>query len=132
MKKILFFISLIFGIFVYTQDVTNNIYNRPEFPGGENAFREEFMRMVHGYVDVRVYAVNGLFTFNISIDETGKMKLLDVIPKVRNSEDFQKDMEFAMKRIKKKWKPAIQNGIPIKSKYILKINFTTDHADHGD
>lgn len=90
------------------------------------------MRMVHGYVDVRVYAVNGLFTFNISIDETGKMKLLDVIPKVRNSEDFQKDMEFAMKRIKKKWKPATQNGIPVKSNYIVKINFTTDHADHGD
>lgn len=38
-------------------------------------------------------------------------------------------MEFAMRRIKKKWKPALQNGVPVSSNIIFEINFTSDHSD---
>lgn len=45
---------------------------------------------------------------------------------------FIDDMQFAMKRVKTRWIPAKKNDVPIESKYVLKINFTTDHFDHGD
>lgn len=35
-----------------------------------------------------------------------------------------------MKRVKTKWNPALENGVPVKSTYNLKINFITDHFDH--
>lgn len=62
----------------------------------------------------------------------GKIKDLDIKPKVKDSEMFIDDMLFAMKKVKAKWKPAQQNGTPIESNYILSINFTSDHFDHGD
>jgi len=39
-------------------------------------------------------------------------------------------MEFTMRKIKKKWKPALQNGIPVSSNIIFEINFSSEHADH--
>jgi hypothetical protein len=41
---------------------------------------------------------------------------LDVLPKVKNSEMFIEDMEFAIKKVKKKWKPAMKDGQPVISK----------------
>ena len=130
MKKLLFLIGLCLCTLAFSQTTDNQkpiIATKAEFPGGDTAFRKEFMRMVHAYVDTKIYAVNGLFTFNITIDENGKMSLLNVLPMVKNSAEFRKDMEFAIKRIKKKWKPATENGVPVKSTKIFKINFTTDY-----
>jgi len=137
MKKYLFLIfSLIISLQFHsqtksgTENLTQN--QQAEFPGGEKAFREEFMKMVHAYFDISAYAVNGKFSFIITIDEKGKPSDLKVYPKVRNSEEFIQDMTFALKRIKKKWKPAIKDGVPISSNRIIEINFSSDHADHGD
>lgn len=104
-----------------------DVTTKAEFPGGMEAFRKEFMTMVYGYVDVTAYAVNGPFSFIITIDEKGKMSELVIYPKVKNDEEFVQDMTFAMK----KWKPATIDGKPISSN-INFTNFTTDHADHGD
>lgn len=103
--------------------------SKAEFPGGQTAFRKEFMKMVHAYVDITAYAVNGKFSFVLAIDEKGKMSELKIYPKVKFGEEFKQDMNFAMKRIKKKWKPAIQNGVPVSSNIIFEINFTSDHSD---
>ena len=103
--------------------------SKAEFPGGQTAFRKEFMKMVHAYVDITAYAVNGKFSFVLTIDEKGKMSELKIYPKVKNDEEFKQDMDFAMKRIKKKWKPAIKNGVPVSSNIIFEINFTSDHSD---
>ncbi|UQB67705.1 energy transducer TonB [Epilithonimonas zeae] len=103
--------------------------SKAEFPGGQEAFRKEFMKMVHAYVDITAYAVNGKFSFIITIDEKGKMSEMKIYPKVRNDEEFKQDMNFAMKRIKKKWKPAITNGVPVSSNIIFDINFTSEHSD---
>lgn len=100
-----------------------------EFPGGQTVFRNEFMKMVYAYVDINAYAVNGKFTFVLTIDEKGKMSELKIYPKVKFDEEFKQDMNFAMKRIKKKWKPAIKNGVPVSSNIIFEINFTSDHSD---
>ena len=114
------------------QTETSQQNRQAEFPGGENAFRNEFMKMVHGYFDITAYAVNGKFSFIITIDENGKPSELQIYPKVKNDEEFRQDMTFAMKRIKKKWKPTIKDGVPISSNRIIEINFSSDHADHGD
>lgn len=126
---------LVFAIFTsssfYSQNSDlSNVNRKAEFPGGQEAFRNEFMKMVHGYVDLTAYAVNGKFSFVITIDEKGKMSEMKIYPKVRNDEEFRQDMDFAMRRIKKKWKPALQNGIPVSSNIIFEINFSSEHSDH--
>lgn len=103
-----------------------------QFPGGDDKFRSEFHKMIHSYIDLGQYAVNGIFDFILNIDEKGKISKVDVFPKVKNSDMFSDDMTFAVKKIKTKWKPAQKDGIPIKSNYIIKINFTSDHFDYGD
>ncbi len=133
MKTFLFLTAFFISTNYFTQtkntESSNPITEKAEFPGGQTAFRKEFMKMVYAYVDVTAYAVNGKFTFVIAIDEKGKMSSLKSYPRVKNDEEFVQDMTFAMKRIKKKWKPASKNGVPIESSYIFEINFTTDHSD---
>jgi hypothetical protein len=34
-----------------------------EFPGGDSAFANEFLQMVHAYIDLQKYAVNGKICF---------------------------------------------------------------------
>lgn len=133
MKHFLLFFLLISCTLTYAQTSTSEnvkiINAKAEFPGGPTAFRNEFMRMAYAYVDVNAYAVNGKFSFVLTIDEKGKMSDLKIYPKVRNDEEFKQDMNFAMKRIKKKWKPAIQKGLPVSSEIIFEINFSTEHSD---
>lgn len=123
------FSSTIFHSQTTTSEDTTKADSKAEFPGGQNAFKNEFMKMVHAYVDITAYAVNGKFSFVLTVDEKGKMSELKIYPKVRNDEEFKQDMNFAMKRIKKKWMPAIKNGVPVSSNIIFDINFTSDHSD---
>ncbi|MDP9957099.1 hypothetical protein J2X97_002765 [Epilithonimonas hungarica] len=133
MRIFLLIISLLISNPVFSQSETSKTEivsdSKAEFPGGQTAFRNEFMKMVHAYVDITAYAVNGKFSFVLTIDEKGKMSELKIYPKVRNDEEFKQDMNFVMKRIKKKWKPAIKNGVPVSSNIIFEINFTSDHSD---
>ena len=108
----------------------NKISGNAEFPGGDSAFSQEYLKMIHAYIDLGKYAVNGQFVFIFDVDKNGKISNLDVLPKVQNSEMFIEDMQFAIKRVKKKWKPAMKEGSPVVSKKIIKINFTSDHFDH--
>lgn len=137
MKKLLFFLVFLSGFATAQVDASPDhpkmIYTeKAQFPGGDDAFRKEFFKMVHGYIELRQYAVNGIFYFTFKIDATGKIKKLDISPKVKNSEMFIEDMLFAMKKVKGKWKPAQRNGKPIESNYIMSINFISDHFDYGD
>jgi len=137
MKKYIIILFLLFSFLGYSQEskpqngsVTSS--QNAEFPGGDAAFTQEFLKMIHSYIDLKKYAVNGQFVFVFDVNTNGKVENLDVLPKVKNSEMFIDDMQFTIKRVKKKWKPAIKDGIPVVSKKIIKINFTSDHFDHGD
>lgn len=133
MKFLLLLMTLLISNAVFSQSEAAKTEfisdSKAEFPGGQKAFRTEFMKMVHAYVDITAYAVNGKFSFVLTIDEKGKMSELKIYPKVKNDEEFKQDMDFAMKRIRKKWKPAIKNGVPVSSNIIFEINFMSDHAD---
>lgn len=133
MRIFLLIITLLISLPAFSQSETVKTDvladSKAEFPGGQTAFRNEFMKMVHAYVDITAYAVNGKFSFVLTIDEKGKMSELKIYPKVKNDEEFKQDMDFAMRRIRKKWKPAIKNGVPVSSNIIFEINFTSDHSD---
>ncbi|AZA78450.1 hypothetical protein EG347_13460 [Chryseobacterium sp. G0186] len=137
MKKYILILFLFFGFIGYSQESqTKNedtkTFQNAEFPGGDEAFTKEFLQMIHSYIDLKKYAVNGKFVFMFDVNTDGKVDNLDVVPKVKNSEMFIDDMRFAIKKVKKKWKPAIKDGTSVVSKKIIKINFTSDHFDHGD
>lgn len=139
MKKNLLLFFMLSNILLFSQEQksenTSSTYTvvnfkKAEFPGGDNAYRNELYKMIHGYIDLSTYAANGIYTFSFDIDIDGKTKNLNVTPKVKNSELFIEDMLFCMKKIKTKWAPATENGVPVKSRYTIKINFVTDHFDH--
>lgn len=137
MKKHLLILFLFFGCVAYSQEskapaeTVMNVQNA-EYPGGDEAFTKEFLQMIYAYIDMKKYAVNGKFVFVFDVNPNGKVDNLDVLPKVKNSEMFIDDMKFAIKKVKKKWKPAMKDGQAVVSKKIIKINFTSDHFDHGD
>ncbi|MCT2564526.1 energy transducer TonB [Chryseobacterium herbae] len=136
MKKYLLLLPLLFiGIKGFSQqtpqvEVTPSYTQKAEFPGGDEAFRKQFMDMLHAYVDAQSYAINGKVTFVINIAADGKMNRLDVLPKIKNSEMFIDDVKYAMKKIKGKWKPAMKENTPVDSKIMVKVNFSTNGYDH--
>ncbi|AZA91516.1 hypothetical protein EG343_13160 [Chryseobacterium nakagawai] len=105
-------------------------FQKAEFPGGEDAFRKEFLNMVYAYVDVALYAIQGEVTFIFNINSKGKIDKLDILPKFKNNEMFIDDMKYALKRVKGKWSPATKSGIPVDSKAIMKIRFNNNTYDH--
>ena len=129
-----FMFLLLFSFNGYSQEKETlenvKITRNAEFPGGEKAFRDEFLKMIYAYIDMDKYAVNGLFSFIFDVNANGKVANLQVLPKVKNSEMFIDDMLFAIKKVKNKWKPALKDGVPVISKKMIKINFTSDHFDH--
>lgn len=135
MKMILFLLVICFG-WASGQSTEQQvhqkiIYTEPaHFPGGDEAFLAEFHKMVRGYIDMKQYAANGIFNFMFDIDVNGKISNVQIFPQVKNSGMFIDDMTFAVKRIKPKWTPAMHDGKPVKSKRLLKVNFTSDHFDH--
>lgn len=134
MKKYLLLLPLLFiGIKGFSQQTqvegTSSYTQKAEFPGGDEAFRKQFMEMLYAYVDTQSYSINGKVTFVINISPDGKMNRLDILPKIRNSEMFVDDVKYAMKKIKGKWKPAMKDNTPVDSKMIVKVNFSTHGYD---
>ncbi|UKB83785.1 energy transducer TonB [Chryseobacterium sp. MEBOG06] len=113
---------------IQTQNGEN--FQKAEFPGGDDAFRKEFLNMVHAYIDVALYAIQGQVTFLFNINSKGKIDKVDILPRFRNDETFIDDMKFALKKVKGKWTPATKNGVPVDSKLIMKINFQNNVYDH--
>ncbi|GAA4163685.1 hypothetical protein GCM10022217_33060 [Chryseobacterium ginsenosidimutans] len=136
MKKYLLILSLLLsGSKVFSQETTiqtqqtSTNYQKAEFPGGDKAFQKEFMNMVHAYIDIALYAIQGKVTFIFNIDTKGKINRIDVLPKFKDNEMFIDDMKYAVKKVKGKWSPAIQNGVPVDSKFVMKVNFSHDVYD---
>ena len=111
------------------EGLTKQAYIGPIYTKGNNLFVKDFLAMVHAYIDLDNYYVNGKFNFKFYIDEKGKIENIDVSPKVKNSELFIEDMIFSAKKVKGKWFPALLDGVPVKSSISFSINFTTHHID---
>jgi hypothetical protein len=114
MKKYFLVLSLLFisckGIAQKSQSQTESIMSsqNAEFPGGDSAFTQEFLKMIHAYIDLDKYAVHGQFVFVFDVGTDGKISQLDVLPKVKNSQMFIEDMQFAIKKVKKKMETSYE------------------------
>ncbi len=100
-----------------------------EFTGGEQKFKELLAQNMISYLDHDVYAINGTFSFEFTIDTKGVLKTFEIKPNVANAALFYKDMQFIVRRISESWKPATCDGEPIDSKLRMKIDFRTDVID---
>ncbi|MCS3867651.1 hypothetical protein J3D55_000567 [Chryseobacterium ginsenosidimutans] len=136
MKKYLLILPLLFSSGkVFSQETavqaqqTSTNYHKAEFPGGNEAFQKEFMNMVHAYIDIALYAIQGKVTFIFNIDTKGKIDRIDVLPKFKDNEMFIDDIKYAAKKVKGKWSPATQNGVAVDSKFVMKVNFSHDVYD---
>jgi hypothetical protein len=77
MKKYLILLPLLFlRVKGFSQQApqteVTSYTQQAEFPGGEEAFRKQFMDMLYAYVDTQSYAINGKVTFVINIAPDGK------------------------------------------------------------
>lgn len=125
MKKCLVLILLLFfGFKGFSQDT------RAEYEGENAVFAKKFMEMLYAYVDFQNYVLEGKVTYLINIDKTGKANRIDVLPKIKNGEMFVDDSQYALKKVKGKWKPATKDGVAIDSKYIMKVDFKSNTYDH--
>ena len=125
MKKYLLVLFLIFlGFEGFSQET------KPEYEGGNAIFANKFMEMLYAYVDVQSYAIEGIVTYLINIDKTGKASHLDILPNIKNGDMFVDDSQYALKKVKGKWKPATKDGVAISSKYMMKVNFKSNSYDH--
>ncbi|WP_147366785.1 hypothetical protein [Epilithonimonas arachidiradicis] len=133
-KKAAFY-GFIFNPKVLIQDdiqkVTYPRVDNSQFPGGVNAFREDFRKMAYAYLDYDTYLPKGRFVLSFDVNINGKLDNFSLEPKVENYEILLKDLEFCAQRIKNKWSPAKQNGIAVKTRFNMPINFggveTYDH-----
>lgn len=137
MKKYLLILPLLlFGSKGFSQETavqvqhTSDHYQKAEFPGGDETFQKEFMNMVHAYIDMALYAVQGQVTFIFNIDPKGKINNIDILPKFKNNEMFVDDMKYDAKKVKGKWKPATKNGVAVDSKFVMRVNFDNNGYDH--
>ena len=74
---------------------------KAEYPGGQEVFRNEFMRMVYAYVDLTAYAVNGKFSFIITIDKNGmdewfkeEHEKYEKSKEIKNHEEHEEHLEY--------------------------------------
>lgn len=100
-----------------------------QFPGGENAFKEELYKTMSSTVASRHYSVNGTFEFVLNLSQDGKLKNFQLKPEVENSELLYQDLNFMFLRMQKKWIPATCDNLPVESKLRLRVNFRTDNYD---
>ncbi|MCJ7933810.1 MAG: hypothetical protein MUW56_09280 [Chryseobacterium sp.] len=67
MKKYIVILFLFFGFYGYSQQSTAQNENAAttkstEFPCGDDAFTQEFLKMIHAYIDLKKDAVNGKYS----------------------------------------------------------------------
>lgn len=104
---------------------TRNFISKPSFPpNGMLSFREEVKKNVDSSVDYDFYKVNGIFTVFFTIDTDGSTNVIDVEPKVPNSEGLIENIKYGFKKVKQKWIPATKKGVPVKVNSRINLKFS--------
>lgn len=132
MKKILFLILTFIGVSAFSQ----NSLQIPKtwdvdavFDGGEASLQKEISKALK-YVVTSNYFVDGKISLVLQINEDGKYFVNSVYPvNLKNKQAFKDDMNYVIKRFKKKFQPATFQGKPVKSLFIYEINFSTMSYD---
>lgn len=127
MKKLIYLIAIFFSVFAFGQEVKKTeIVREPitsqteaEFPGGINAFRNEFAKnfninLVQGKGQIKAIA-------NFIIERDGSLVQLNV---TGDNESLNNEVKKAIENIKTKWTPGSVNKNPVRTrqKFPITIN----------
>lgn len=118
---------IVFEIFVFAQQ--KNWEKDPYYKDGEAVLHKEFNRALNYAVDQN-YNIVGQIKFTLFIDDKGIAKIVDISPKVKNSEALIEDLNYVLRKSNKKWEAARNQNQPVKSFYIYQITFNTEVYDH--
>ncbi len=98
--------------------ITNNEYyeGKKKF---DKDFHDNFMVLFQDY------HINGNINIEFYINEAGEIINARIYPEIDNK-DFNKDFFRALKRLKKKWNPALYYGLPIRQRIAFPLRFSID------
>lgn len=100
---------------------SHKITQKPEFPGGLNAFQMEIARNISYPVGAQKTKTSGAVYIKFKIDKDGEMK--NISPALGIPEKIGREGVKVIESIKKKWKPAEFNGVKIAVWYYAKVSF---------
>lgn len=109
-----------------TSDQKANTDEIAAFPGGPVALRNFMLRNLVYPDSLSDLGIGGIIFINFIIDETGKV--IDVTFKNPSQKGFREAILSTISKMPV-WKPANQNGIPVKSVYSQSITF--DNGEQG-
>ena len=89
---------------------------QPEFPGGKKAFNDFIKRELIS----SNYTINGKLIFRFTIEANGKTTNLEIL---KDTSPSLKDKLTKMFNSMPLWKPAKQDGNPVKVKRTIPVNF---------
>ena len=93
----------------------------PKFPGGEKAFGQFISTNLKYPPEARSWGISGKVVITYIVEKDGSLTDLKVISSPHHALD-----EEALRVLRRspKWEPGIQNGIPVRVKYTLPVNFS--------
>lgn len=101
---------------------SDHISNAEYFEGKkkfDKDFHNNFMALFQDY------HINGNVNIEFYISGTGEIINARIYPQI-DDKDFNKDFFRALKRINKKWNPALYSGLPIKQRFAFPVRFSTN------
>ncbi|MGA9213366.1 energy transducer TonB [Kaistella sp.] len=101
----------------------NQFYIPATYIGGKKKFDKDFHdNFMSLFTD---YHINGKFFLDFYIDVDGEIVNPSLQPDIRNP-TFTHEVFRTLKRLNKKWNPAVFNGVSVKSKISVPIGFSVD------
>jgi len=107
-----------------SQPVFNIIESQPEFIGGDAALAKFILQNIQYPEEAKANGISGTVFVEFIIDVDGavvEVNILRGVDPLLNNEAIR-----IVKLTHKKWKPAQQNGKPVKTKYNIPVKFSLD------
>lgn len=93
----------------------------PKFPGGEKAFGKFLTENIKYPAEARSWGMAGKVVLTYDVGKDGSITDIQVLSSPHYA--LEEEAVRVLKR-SPKWEPGIQNGIPVKVRYTLPINFS--------
>ena len=127
-------VNAVDSFIIYPADLFEKYYDGytpkifyPTFGDNPNDNLEYFGKELISKLDLRPYIWNDIFTVEseFTITKDGKMKDI-IMTKSSGMEAFDKMIIFAYKDIRKRWKPAVINGVTVEYRMKYTLRATTE------
>lgn len=113
----------------HTDPVLVSIEREPQFKGGMLRFYQFLALNLHYPEKMLRYSIQGNVIIALTVEKDGSISDIRPVKDVGYG-----SAEEAIRVLKKspKWEPGIQNGLPVKVRYMLPISFNLQKTDSGD